>query len=191
MSLPTVRDLKAYARITHEAEDDLLLLLLRRARGEVESYLGKPIDPTEMSFVDDGKTGRWDEAPKSLILPMIPFDPSTLVIRDREEAVVDPSTYYVDSATGIVTARYGYLFPFGPYTMTADVGMATASTYATRDEPLLGQCIIDIAMMYYQQRSPMSATESAGEASVTYLKDAVPPRTRAALDQLRGFVLVP
>lgn len=191
MSLPTVRDLKAYARIEHEVEDDLLRLILRRARAEVESFLGKPIDRTEMEFIDDGRTGRWDEAPRSLILPMIPFDPTTLVIEDREGVVVDPSTYYVDSSTGIITAKYGFIFPFGPYTMTVDVGMATASTYTSRDEPLLGQCMLDIAMMYYQQRSPNTSTESAGGASASYYKDALPSRTRAALEQLRGFVLAP
>lgn len=191
MSLPTVRDFKAYARITHEVEDDLLRFLLRRAVGAVESYMGKPIARTQTMFYDDGKTGRWDEAPQSLIMPMIPFDPETLVIRDRDEAVVDATTYYVDSSTGIITAKLGYVFPYGPYTLTAEVGMATASTYATRDEPLLSQCIIDIAMMYYQQRSPNSHMESAGGASVNYAMQALPPRTRAALDQLRGFILAP
>lgn len=191
MSLPTVRDLKAYARIEHDNEDDLLRLILRRARAEVESFLGKPIDATPSEFYDDGKTGRWDEAPKSLILPMLPFNPATLVVRDRDETVVPASTYYVDSATGIITGKTGEFFPLGPYRLSVTVGMATASTYATRDEALLGQCILDLAMVYYQQRSPNTSTESAGGASVTYGATAFPPRTRAALEQLRGFVLAP
>lgn len=191
MSLPTVRDLKSYARITHDEEDDLLRFLLRRAVGAAESFLGKPITATSMSFIDDGKTGRWDEAPRSLIFPMIPFDAATMVVLDREGATVDPTTYTVDSSTGILTARYGYLFPFGPYTMTANVGLSTASTYATRDEPLLSQCILDIAVMYYQQRTAGIKSESVGDLSVSYESAALPPRTRAALEQLRGFVLAP
>jgi hypothetical protein len=191
MALPTTADFKEYARIQTTAEDYLIGLLMKRAYGMCESYMGKSIARVNGVYYDDGKTGRWREEVTTLIPPMYPFDIATLVVQDRNDAVVDAATYYVDPESYMVRAKLGTIFPYGPYKFTADYGIATSPTYAVKEEPILAQCILDVALMFYQQRTPNASSERASDSSVTYVDASLPTRVKALLAQVRGPVLAP
>lgn len=191
MALPNVEDFKSYARIETTHEDYLIGMLIKLAYAACESFMGKPIARTESTYYDDAKTERWRETVNNIMVPTFPYDIATLVIRDRNDVVVDAATYYVDPETYIVWGKTGVIFPYGPYKITADFGIATSPTYATKEEPMLAQCILDIALMYYQQRTPNATSESAADTSVSYSQDYLPTRAKALLSQVRGFVLAP
>lgn len=191
MALPNVAEFKEYARIQTSTEDYLIGLLLKRAYAACESFMGKPIARTEATYYDDAKTERWRETVTGIMVPTFPYDIATLVIRDRNNAIVDPTTYYVDPETYLVWGNYGVIFPWGPYKITATFGIATSPTYATKEEPLLAQCILDIALMYYQQRTPNASSENAAGTSVNYVNTELPTRVKALLSQIRGFILAP
>lgn len=191
MALPSLNDFKEYARIQTGAEDYTISLLLKRAYASCEMFMGKPIARVSATYYDQAKTERWRESVTTLDMPMYPFDESTLVITDVDGTVVDPATYYVEPETFLVRGKKGVLFARGPYQMTADIGLETSATYATREEPLLAQCILDVALMYYQQRSMNVTSESVSGTSVAYVNASLPERVKATLSQLRGFVLAP
>jgi hypothetical protein len=194
MALPTAADFKSYARIQTDAEDFLISLLLQRAYGVCESFMGKPIARTADVYYDEARTERWNSGGVlTLYPPMFPYDISTLVVRDRSSAVVSSSTYYVDPQSYLIISNRDNMESFdkGPYQLSMVVGIATSPTYVTREEPVLSQCILDVALMYYQQRTPNATSEAAGGSTVNYNAESLPTRVKALLSQVRGFVLAP
>jgi hypothetical protein len=94
-----------------------------------------------------------------------PFDPTTLVVADTDALVLSATTDYYPAVTGFegtVRARPGISFSNGPYALTADVGLATRSDYATVVEPVLNMAILDTIADWYQRRNPNATSESTG-----------------------------
>ena len=194
MALPTAADFKSYARIQTDAEDYLISLLLKRAYGVCESFMGKPIARTASVYYDEARTERWKSGGVMMLIPPVfPFDISTLVVTDRDGVVVASSTYYVDPQSYLIISKSDNTanFELGPYCISVVVGIATSPTYVTREEPVLSQCILDVALMYYQQRTPNATSEAAGGSTVSYNSESLPTRVKALLSQVRGFVLAP
>lgn len=163
MALPTVNDLKAYLRIESTAEQALLTALLARATAMLEAWIDCPITAETQTAVD--RADAVDQPVRSLVFPRRPATVTGIV--DSNGETVDPTTYWVSSTSGVVYAKDETLFPFGPYTMTATVGLSLRADYA-RLEPLLGAAIIDLAADLYQRRTPGAANETAAGTSITW-----------------------
>lgn len=190
MALPSSSDLKTYLRIQSTAEDTLLASLVTRATALAEGVLGRPITTVaDLAMVDEADTLVAYGAVTKLLVPVTPYDTASLVITDADgTALVVTTDYRVGNAwTGEVFASEGSAFTNGPYTLTADVGLATASDYSTRIEPLIGAAIIDIAADLWHRRNPGAATESTGGGvSTTYVR-GIPER---AWQMLAAFARV-
>ena len=161
MALPAAADLKAYLRIETDAEDALLAALMVRARAMLEAWIDTPI-LTELQTAVDRADG---ERVTSLVFPRRPAA-VTLVV-DGQGATVPSSQYWTSVSSAIVYANEGTSFPTGPYTITAQVGLALRGDYG-RLEPMLAECIIDLAADLYQRRTPGAASETAAGTTVNW-----------------------
>lgn len=185
MSLPTVRDLTDYLRIEVEeasAEARLLSALITRATAMLEAWLDRPIETTYgVEYVDEAE----GEAVTRLLVPVYPLDAATLVVEDGDGETVDADSYRVKPLTGEVIALTGD-FTNGPYTLTADVGLALHPDYEARIAPVLGAAILDLAADLYHARNPRAVSESAGGgASTSYANQVLPERVQVALQPYR------
>lgn len=189
MALPTIIDVKRYLRVQTTAEDTLLTALLASATQLVEAYLGRPIlTVAARAMTDEGKTLTAYGVVTKLLVPVTPYDAATLAITDADGTALTLTTDYRvgDPWTGEVFAAVGTSFPNGPYTLTADVGLETASDYATRIEPVLFVCILDVVADLWHRRNPAASTESTGGGvSTTYTAEGIPARTAAMLAPFR------
>lgn len=187
MPLPTVADVKAYLRVESNAEDALIALILQRARGAVEAYLGRPIVAVEREFTIE-------EPGELLMLSLYPVSATGFSVVDMDGNTVDPAEYRVGLQTGIVkqTGRVSWWYD-APYTVTATVGLELHPDYATVIEPVLSAAIIDTCADLYHNRNPLVQTETSAGASktlATYLANekgnaGLPPRVARTLDRWR------
>jgi len=184
MALPTVADLKAYLRIESNAENSLLTALLARAQAQLEIWIDTPITAVSVTAVDradviDGQTCT------SLIFPQRPIN-TTATIVDSEGTTLTAAEYTINTASGVIYANTGYSFPYGPYTITTLCGLSLRGDYA-RIEPVLSQCIIDLAADLYQKRTPNASSESAAGTSISW--DVSRDTAARVLKVLRTFKL--
>ena len=184
MALPTVSNLKDYLRIETTAEDTLLQALLDRAKAQLEVWIDTPITAASVTAVDRADVISGQVA-TSLIFPQRPIASSITVV-DSEGTTVAAAEYTVNTASGVIYANDGYSFPYGPYTITASTGLSLRGDYA-RIEPMLSQCIIDLAADLYQKRTPNAASESAAGTSITW--DVSRDTAARVLKTLRAFKL--
>ncbi len=184
MALPTVAELKTYLRIETTAEDTLLTALLARAKAQVEIWIDAPITATNVTAVDRANVISGMVA-TSLIFPQRPIA-SAITVVDSEGTTVAAAEYTVNTASGVIYANDGYSFPFGPYTITASTGLSLRGDYA-RIEPILSQCIIDLAADLYQKRTPNASTETAAGTSISW--DVSRDTAARVLKVLRAFKL--
>lgn len=163
MALPSYVDLKTYLRIETNAEDALLTAIVARARAMLELWIDTPITAEPQTATD-----RADGTDHSIISLVFPRRPAavTAVIDSRGETV-PTSNYWTSVSSGIVYANEGMSFPYGPYTITALVGLSLRAEYA-RIEPAIAEAILDLAADLYQRRTPGAATETAAGTSVTW-----------------------
>lgn len=184
MALPTVSDLKSYLRIESNAENTLLQALLNRATAQLEVWIDAPITATSVMAVD--RAAVLDPIPcTSLVFPQRPIS-STVTLVDSEGTTVSSAEYTVNTASGVIYANTGYSFPYGPYTITATCGLSLRGDYA-RIEPMLSQCIIDLAADLYQKRTPNAQTESAAGTNISW--DVSRDTAARVLKTLRAFKL--
>ncbi len=163
MALPTVSDLKSYLRIETTAEDLLLSALLSRATAMLEMWIDTPITAVSQTAIDKAQT---DGNPvRSLVFPRRPCAVTAVV--DTDGTTVPAADYWTDGTSGVIYAKDYITFPYGPYTITANVGLSLRQDYA-RLEPLLNEAIIDLAADLYQRRTPGAATETAAGTSITW-----------------------
>lgn len=163
MALPTTADLKSYLRIESNAEDALLTALMARAKAMLEAWIDVPITAESQTAVDRATT---ESTPiRSLIYPRRPIGAVSIV--DKNGTAVSASTYSVDGVAGMIYAKEGITFPYGPYTITAICGLSLLQSYA-RLEPVLSECIIDLAADLYQRRTPGASSENAAGTSITW-----------------------
>ena len=160
MALVTASDLKTYLRIEQNAEDGLLALLVARAVAMLELWTDTPITARTESAVDraDGL-----QAATSLVFPRRPI--GSVAVTDADGAMVDAANYWVDAPSGMVWGKGDYTFVNGPYTITASVGLSLSPKYASW-EPVLNQCILDLAADLYQRRTPGAASETGAGTSI-------------------------
>ncbi len=163
MALPTVGDLKSYLRIESAAEDTLLAALMLRARAMLEQWIDVPITAEAQTALDRAEATAVPVT--SLVFPRRPFTVTSVV--DGDGLTVPAIDYYVDGKTGIIYGKTDVSFPYGPYTITAMCGLSLRSDYA-RLEPLLSECIIDLAADLYQRRTPGAASETAAGTTVQW-----------------------
>lgn len=163
MALPTVNELKAYLRIETTAEDTLLSALLARAQAMLVGWIDTPIAAVSATAVDRAES--LDRPVTSLVFPRRPC--VVTAITDADGASVATADYTSDPTSGIVYGKRGFTFWNGPYTITANVGLSLRADYATL-EPLLAECIIDLAADLYQRRTPGAISEKAGDTHVTW-----------------------
>lgn len=163
MALPTVSELKAYLRIENAAEDTLLAALLLRAKAMLEQWTDVPITAEAQTAMDRAESVALPVT--SLIFPRRPFTVTSVV--DSDGVTVPSADYYIDGTSGIIYAKTGIAFPFGPYTITAMCGLTLRADYA-RLEPLLSEAIIDLAADLYQRRTPGASSETAAGTTVQW-----------------------
>lgn len=164
MALPTVSDLKAYLRIETTAEDTLLAALLARAKAELELWIDVPITAATETYIDPC-ISEATEPVTSLVFPRRPITVTS--ITDGDGTTVSTDEYWVDGAAGIIYSESGYNFANPRYTITASCGLSLAQQY-TRWEPVISQCILDLAADLYQKRTPNAASETGAATSITW-----------------------
>ena len=184
MALPTVSNLKDYLRIETTAEDTLLQALLDRAKAQLEVWIDTPITAASVTAVDRADVISGQVA-TSLIFPQRPIASSITVV-DSEGTTVAAAEYTVNTASGVIYANDGYSFPYGPYTITTNCGLSLRGDYA-RIEPILSQCIIDLAADLYQKRTPNASRESAAGTAIDW--DVSRDTAARVLKVLRAFKL--
>jgi uncharacterized phiE125 gp8 family phage protein len=163
MALPTTADLKSYLRIETTAEDTLLGLLLARAKAMLEQWTDTPITATSQTAID--RADSVDVPVTSLVFPRRPCAVTAIV--DSDGTAVPVADYWVDGRSGVIYGKDGTTFPYGPYTITANVGLSLRQDYAAL-EPLLNEAILDLAADLYQRRTPGAASETAAGTSVSW-----------------------
>ena len=179
MGLPTLTDFKSYLRIETTAEDALCSTILLRAQSMLEAWIDTPIVPESRTAVD-----RPEGNARALVFPARPI--GAVTVEDGEGDIVDPALYAVDSGSGLVYGRGEYRFLYGPYTVTANVGLALRNDYA-RLEPLLAQAILDLAADLYQRRTPGASSETGSGASISW--DVSRETVARVIKSLRGLRL--
>lgn len=162
MALPTLTELKSYVRIETSDEDALCSLLVSRATAMLEVWMDVPITARSRTAFA-GVEGQ--HVARSLIFPGRPI--AVLSVVDVDNAVVDPTTYTVDGASGIIYGKNGTVFPSGPYRITALYGLSLRWDYG-QIEPMLTQLILDVASDLYQRRTPAASTETGAGTSITW-----------------------
>lgn len=163
MALPTAADLKSYLRIESNAEDALLTALMARAKAMLEAWIDVPITAEMQTAVDRATT---ESTPiTSLIFPRRPI--ASASVTDKNGTSVNVNSYSVDGVAGMLYAKQGITFPYGPYTIQALCGLTLLPNYA-RLEPVLSECIIDLAADLYQRRTPGASSENAAGTSITW-----------------------
>jgi len=184
VALPTITELKAYLRIESNAENTLLTALLTRAQAQLEAWIDTPITAVSQSAIDraDCISG---QVATSLVYPRRPID-TTATIVDSEGTTLTSDEYWIDGGTGVIYAEVGYSFPYGPYTITTLCGLSLRGDYA-RIEPVLSQCILDLAADLYQKRTPNASSEGAAGTSISW--DVSRDTAARVLKVLRTFKL--
>lgn len=164
MALPTVTDLKSYLRIESNAENTLLTALLARAQAQVELWIDCPITAVSQTYVDRCETDA-DKPVLSLVFPRRPI--AAVSITDADGVTVPATDYWVSGATGMIYAEAGHSFSNPRYTITANCGLSLSQHY-TLWEPVISQCILDLAADLYQKRTPNAASETGAGTSITW-----------------------
>lgn len=185
MALPTVSDLKSYLRIESNAENSLLTALLARAQAQLEIWIDTPITAVSTTAVDRADTISGSVC-TSLVFPQRPIN-TTATIVDSEGTTVTSTDYTINTSSGVIYANEGYSFPYGPYTITTTCGLSLRGDYA-RIEPILSQCILDLAADLYQKRTPNAGRESAADTMIDW--DVSRETAARVLKVLRAFKLV-
>ena len=161
MALPTINDLKAYLRIESSAEDALLTALIARAKSMLETWIDTPIT-AEVQVATD-RADSVATAVRSLVFPRRPCVIN--LITDSNGTTVDPNTYTASVTSGVIYAKDEGSFPYGPYTITALVGLTLRQDYG-RLEATLNEVILDLAADLYQRRTPGAASETAAGTAI-------------------------
>lgn len=183
MALPTVADLKSYLRIESNAENTLLDALLARATAQMEAWMDCPITAVSQTYVDRCETDA-DVPVTSIVFPRRPISVTSIVDVD---GVTMPSTeYWTDGTSGMIYAETGYSFRNPRYTVTALCGLSLSQHYAMW-EPILSQCIIDLAADLYQKRTPNAGSETSAATTITW--DVSRETAARVLKTLRVFKL--
>lgn len=164
MALPSVSDLKSYLRIESNAENTLLTALLARAKAQMELWMDVPITAVSQTYVDSCLTDN-DKPVTSIIFPRRPIAVTSIV--DGDGDTVPTAEYWVNGATGMIYSEAGYSFSNPRYTVTANCGLSLSQHY-TALEPVISQCILDLAADLYQKRTPNAASESVAGTDITW-----------------------
>lgn len=198
MALPTLADAKNYLRIQSTAEDAMLTTWLAMAVAAVTVELGRPITTvTAQEWEDRVENNAMFKSVTHLVIPPenSPFDPTTLAIEDTDAVTLSSTTDYyaaVSGLEGVIRARPGITFANGPYTLTANVGLATRSDYTTVVEPVLSMAILDTVADWYQRRNPNATSESTGGGvSTSYaVTQGLSARAKALLAPYKALRIV-
>ena len=182
MALPTAADLKAYLRIETTAEDALLAALMVRARSMLEAWVDVPITAEVQTAEDEASA--LARPVRALVFPRRPMV-VTAVVDSRGETVV-PANYRGSVTSGVVYALNDTAFYYGPYTITALVGLSLRPDYG-RLEPVLSQAILDLAADLYQRRTPGASAETAAGTAISW--DASRETVARIMKTMRTFRL--
>lgn len=183
MALPTVADLKSYLRIESNAENTLLDALLARATAQMEAWMDVPITAVSQTYVDRCVTDA-DYPVLSMVFPRRPIAVTSIV--DVDGVTLPTTEYWVDGASGMIYAEAGYSFSNPRYTITANCGLSLSQHY-TRWEPVISQCILDLAADLYQKRTPNAGSETSAATTITW--DVSRETAARVLKVLRVFKL--
>jgi len=192
-STTAVEALKAYLRITHDAEDELLASLLASAKAWAEGYLGTPLEAVERTYAVG-------VAPREtyLAIPAAPVDATRpIVIRDPEGSLYDSDAFTLNANAGLLTtggtiAGRQLLTP-GTWSVTCTAGMSVRSDYASTLKPLFAHGITLLAADWYANRNPRASSENDGDTSTVLISvfassGGVPPWVDAIFRPYRRVV---
>lgn len=179
---------KLHCHAEGTAEDDWFDDTLAEVKADIETLLGVPITAAEVTVKDVAESIRSYGVVTELFMeyPVEDTTPAP-VITDVDGDTVDATTYDLDPLTGVVTAKEGYTFPNGPYTIVATIGMSAHPDYATRIESVLNRAIKQSVAAAYDRRNPDLMQESAaGGSSRRYAESGMlPDAVRKRLSSLR------
>lgn len=186
MTLVTVAHCISHLRLPDSSESALLTIYRAEALARIIAYIGRPIEATTRTFRDPAATHVAYGVVARLSLPEWPVDPESVTVTDQDGAAVPADEYTVQGDEGFIEAVSGGSFSNGPYSVEADVGLATSSRYAAEFEPIVNGAILDLVADKYHRRNPGASSENAaGGLSRSYFADEIPPAIRARLDALR------
>jgi hypothetical protein len=183
VALPTLSDLKAYLRIESSTENALLTALLARAQAQMELWIDCPITAVSQTYVDRCESDNGVPV-TSIVFPRRPIAVTSIV--DVDGTTMPVAEYWVDGAQGMIYAESGYGFTNPRYTITANVGLSLSPRYAAW-EPVISQCILDLASDLYQKRTPNASSESVAGTSISW--DVSRETAARVLKVLRAFKL--
>jgi hypothetical protein len=177
IAVPTVADLKAYARIEHVAEDALLAQLIARAVSHFEVLCDLPLNARAFTWTDDPTGPGTNSGPmpatrygRALLLPHRGL--AVQSVTDGDGATVPTASYRVDGRAGMVFALEGTMWANGPYTVAYTAGMDLLPDAAGL-APAIQAAILDIAADFYQRRTASATSETAGQSSANWTDKAV------------------
>jgi len=130
----------------------------------VELWIDCPITAVSQTYVDRCETDA-DKPVLSLVFPRRPI--AAVSITDADGVTVPATDYWVSGATGMIYAEGGASFSNPRYTITASCGLSLSQHY-TLWEPVISQCILDLAADLYQKRTPNAASETGAGTSITW-----------------------
>ncbi len=198
-AMPSSTDLMAYLRIQTKKEQALLADLLAEAVATIETNIGKSLTTEQVTWRDNAASALLWRPATSLFLGYTPIDESTVVVKDRDAAIVPASNYQIRQDLGQIVALGAVaplggmvLFDNGPYTITCTAGYGTSAVYVARWLPMIKMVVLDFAAMLYQQRTPGARAERAAGSVVDYEVDEAtgwPKRLARQVGKLRGPVV--
>jgi len=164
VALPTVANLKDYLRIETNAENTLLEALLARATAQLELWIDCPITAVTQTYIDRCENDA-DIPVTPITFPRRPI--SVTSIADVDSVTVPATEYWVDGQAGIIYSNVGYSFSNPRYTVTALCGLSLSQHY-TSWEPMISQCILDLAADLYQKRTPNASSETSAATTISW-----------------------
>lgn len=185
MSLVTSASLASYLRVENTEENALLDGFVTGAIAVIEQYINRHITPISQSYyISELNYNRVYYAPARLYIPEYPWDTGSFGITGYT-ADVSASDYKQFPQWGYVESIPTSQFLDFPYTVTASVGLQLHPLYAARFEPIINQCIYDLASNWYYRRDPLISSNAEGAVSIAYSPEQLPLRTKSMLNTIR------
>lgn len=176
----TLQEVKGYLRVQTSEEDSLLLSMIASATAMVESYLGRPIEARQVTYIDEVP-----QATSKLLFPVTPVGAIASVVGpDGDSLDLDDVT--VNGSTGVIT--FPSVLSAGTYTVTATVGLSLAPAYTFGASAAIQQAVVDTVADMYQRRNPAAMREAEGGGIAV---DYADQKRTVGADNAREDILLP
>lgn len=160
-----IEKLKAYLRITTNADDTLLGTLITIAHGDAESYLGVPVIAAERTYsVSVGLNEGYLSVPG-------PMDTSAdITVTDPDGSEWDIGAFHINGPAGLLStggslAGRSMLTP-GTWEVTCTSGLSLRPDYESAIKPVVELFYLMRAADLYINRNVRTASERDGDTSI-------------------------